>query len=394
MFEVHVTMETTCRRKVFRKAALAVFACLVAVGLAGTASRADAAPSNDKQAEASAVKAELDNWQSTLDQASDDYNQALMDHDAAVAGMAESQAKIDEAEAKKASLQSHLSTRARSMYRSGSSTFLDVLLGATSFDDFITTWDTLNDLNAEDESYVAEARQAQAEAQAAHDEYARQEQTANDSLAQAEAAKAQAEATTAQYQAKLDSLDSETATLVAQQQAADLGITDDGDGGAAVAAGGGGGGGAATTGGGSASSGSSSSGSSSSSSSRSSSGGSSSSSSSSGSSGGATYDGGGDVVSRAYACIGAPYEWGAVGPESYDCSGLVSYCITGRHTRAFTSASLMGYPAVSDPQPGDVCVKSGHCGIYIGGGKMIHAPQTGYTVCVTNVQRGMKIVRP
>jgi cell wall-associated NlpC family hydrolase len=100
------------------------------------------------------------------------------------------------------------------------------------------------------------------------------------------------------------------------------------------------------------------------------------------------------VVGRARACIGAPYQWGAVGPYAYDCSGLVSYAITGSHSRVFTTSSLMGYSAVSDPQPGDVCVRSGHCGIYIGGGQMIHAPHTGATVCVASIQSGMKIVRP
>lgn len=102
----------------------------------------------------------------------------------------------------------------------------------------------------------------------------------------------------------------------------------------------------------------------------------------------------GSAVSRAYSALGKPYSWGAVGPDSFDCSGLVSFCLTGRYARVYTSGSFAGYPAVSDPQPGDVCYKPGHVGIYIGNGQMIHAPQTGDVVKISKVHSGMKIVRP
>lgn len=99
------------------------------------------------------------------------------------------------------------------------------------------------------------------------------------------------------------------------------------------------------------------------------------------------------VVDRAYNQLGKPYVWGAVGPNSYDCSGLVGYCLTGRNARIWTSGSFAGWPSVSNPQPGDVCVISGHCGIYIGGGQMIHAPQPGDVVKIAPVQSGMWYVR-
>ena len=105
------------------------------------------------------------------------------------------------------------------------------------------------------------------------------------------------------------------------------------------------------------------------------------------------YEGGSDTVSRAYACLGAPYVWGAVGPGGYDCSGLVSYCLTGVHERLGTTYTFMEWPAVSDPQPGDVCVNWGHTGIYIGNNQMIHAATYGVGVIVGPVQAGMIIVR-
>lgn len=100
-----------------------------------------------------------------------------------------------------------------------------------------------------------------------------------------------------------------------------------------------------------------------------------------------------ESVHRAEAAIGTPYRSGASGPNGFDCSGLVSYCITGNYGHAYTSYSFWAMPAVADPQPGDVVACSpGHCGLYIGDGLMIHAPQTGEYVRVEGI-RG-KIVRP
>lgn len=102
---------------------------------------------------------------------------------------------------------------------------------------------------------------------------------------------------------------------------------------------------------------------------------------------------GGSIVSRAYSQLGKPYEWGAFGPNSFDCSGFVSYCLTGSYTRLGTTLTFMGWTRVSNPQPGDVVTTATHCGIYIGNGQMIHAPHTGDVVKVGPVQSGMIYVR-
>lgn len=102
---------------------------------------------------------------------------------------------------------------------------------------------------------------------------------------------------------------------------------------------------------------------------------------------------GNSVVDRAYGALGCAYVWGACGPDSFDCSGLVSYCLTGSYSRLGTTYTFMGWPQVSDPQPGDICVNEGHCGIYIGGGQMIHAADYGIGVIVGPVQSGMIYVR-
>lgn len=102
---------------------------------------------------------------------------------------------------------------------------------------------------------------------------------------------------------------------------------------------------------------------------------------------------GGSIVSRAYSQLGKPYVWGAYGPNSFDCSGFVSYCLTGSYTRIGTTLTFMGWTRVSNPQPGDVVTTATHCGIYIGNGQMIHAPHTGDVVKVGPVQSGMIYVR-
>ena len=102
----------------------------------------------------------------------------------------------------------------------------------------------------------------------------------------------------------------------------------------------------------------------------------------------------GDAVSRAQSALGKPYVRGAVGPNAFDCSGLVGFCLTGKYKRTYTSSSFAGLPEVSDPRPGDVCYRPGHVGIYVGNGQMIHAPHTGSVVKYASVPSNMIIVRP
>lgn len=99
------------------------------------------------------------------------------------------------------------------------------------------------------------------------------------------------------------------------------------------------------------------------------------------------------IVARALAEIGKPYKYGAVGPDSYDSSGFVSYCITGVHVRIGTPSTFLGWPRVSNPQPGDICASNSSCGIYISPGTMITAGTFGSGVSYSPIEGGMVIVR-
>ena len=115
----------------------------------------------------------------------------------------------------------------------------------------------------------------------------------------------------------------------------------------------------------------------------------SSSSSSSSSSPSYSADKGSIIVNAAYSQIGVPYVWGGTTPGvGLDCSGLVQYCYrqAGISIPRTSGAILAAGTIVSNPQPGDICWTSGHVAIYIGGGQMIEAQQTGVPVKVSSVR--------
>ena len=311
--------------------------------------------SAEKRAEANAVLESLNAMQLELDKASDDYFAALAEQEAAQAKMDEAQAKIDEANAQITTLQDHLGTRARGMYRSGSLSFLDLLLGSTDFKSFTTNWDLLNEMNESDANMVEETKVLRAEVEAQKAVFEEQERIAAEKAEEAAAVKAEAEAMVAEMQATYDALDAEAAELLAQEEAA----REEAERQAALAA----------------------------QQQQQSSG-----SSSAGDSKPQTVTGN-VVVDRAYAQLGKPYVWGACGPNSFDCSGLVGYCLTGNFRRYWTTYEIDDWPRVSNPVPGDICIRNGHTGVYIGNGQMIHAPRTGDVVKIAAVQRSMWYVR-
>lgn len=359
----------------------AAFAAVLAVGLSVPAANAFAAPSDDKQAEAQAALQKLNQYQDELDQATANYETAHQEQIDAQNRVDEAQKQIEEKSAQIEEDQSRLSDRARDMYRSGDTNFLDVILGASSFEQFATTWNMLETLNGNDAQLVSETKTAREELQSAKQEAEEQAKVASDKAAEAKSVAETADQKASEMQSTYNSLSAEAQELIsqeraaqeAQQQAAAAAAEQNGTAGDNAAA-------AATA-------------------NNSSSNNSSNSSHSNASSNNSSSNNkqqtvsGNSVVNRAYSQLGKPYAWAAVGPNSFDCSGLVSYCLTGSYSRLGTTGTFMGWTRVSNPQPGDICVNDHHCGIYIGGGQMIHAPQTGDVVKISSVHSNMIYVR-
>lgn len=110
---------------------------------------------------------------------------------------------------------------------------------------------------------------------------------------------------------------------------------------------------------------------------------------------------GADAVTWALTQRGKPYVWGATGPNSYDCSGLVqaAYKHIGLTTPRTTS-DMVGSKSnlqrinKADLQAGDLIFSnwtgspSSHVGIYTGDGSIIEAPEPGKNVMVTKLGPG------
>ena len=101
--------------------------------------------------------------------------------------------------------------------------------------------------------------------------------------------------------------------------------------------------------------------------------------------------------------IGKPYVWGAAGPDAYDCSGLTQQAwkaggVTMDHWTGSQYAQTRPI-ALTEVQPGDLIFynQMQHVALYIGDGKIIHAPHTGATVQIEDMyywRTNMAATRP
>jgi cell wall-associated NlpC family hydrolase len=100
------------------------------------------------------------------------------------------------------------------------------------------------------------------------------------------------------------------------------------------------------------------------------------------------------VLAKARAQLGKPYVYGSAGPNSFDCSGLTQFVYAAAGIalphNAAAQYDTVRHVAMKDIRPGDLVFYGhggiGHVGLYVGGGKMIHAPYTGTNVQVAPLQ--------
>ena len=295
-----------------------------------------------KMAEARAIKKQIDALDNKVEAASERYNEASDKYNAAIAKRVRAEKKLASTRKRLGVVQGHLNDRANSMYRQGSSGFLEVLLGAENFDEFASTWDVLQQLNESDASSAAELKQIKAEMVSLTKTLRAQEAVAKSAKASMKQDKDEIESQLASRQKKLKGVEAEIKQLEAQAEAA-----------------------SASSGGGSTSS------------------------------GGRTFPAPtraprSEVVSIAKRYLGAPYLWAASGPNRFDCSGFTMFVYRQVGVSLpHSSRAQIGYGervSRSDLQAGDLVFFGSpihHVGIYVGGGMYIHAPRTGDVVKIS-----------
>ncbi|MDQ2679328.1 MAG: C40 family peptidase, partial [Actinomycetota bacterium] len=101
------------------------------------------------------------------------------------------------------------------------------------------------------------------------------------------------------------------------------------------------------------------------------------------------------AISAAMSRLGTPYRWGGTTSAGFDCSGLMlwSWAQAGVSLPRTSGAQRSATQRISydQLQPGDLVFSGNpvyHVGMYIGGGQMIHSPQTGDVVKISGVRQG------
>ena len=330
---------------------LRVIALVLVVSLMGAASSAFASPLADKKAQAVAAKGRIDALATKVEIATEDYDQAKIKYDRLAARVHTVQRRLRRIDSQQAVLQKSLGTRAESMYRTGPVGILDVLLGSASFQDFATTWDLLNQMNKQDAGTVAKLKGLRSESLIVK--------------TQLDGARASAKKVYDTMSARRSAIlsDQRKAQAILRSDQAAIQALEAADNAQATAA-------ARQHGGGS---------------------------------GKGTGWNWGDppraprsgVVSIAMRYLGRPYQWGASGPGSFDCSGFTMFVyaqvgVSLPHSSR-AQASSGAFVSRGNLQPGDLVFFGNpihHVGIYVGGGDMIHSPHTGSTVRVSPLEGG------
>jgi cell wall-associated NlpC family hydrolase len=351
-----------------RRRALALIAAVLVIAVIGALPKAASADEiSDKQAQADAIAAKLDDLNHTIEQYAEAANGAQLELDALNAQVADAQAKVDAAKAEQDKHAAELRTYAIDAYVHGAD---DVNSALSSSDDFTVIGQRQGYLSAAS----GNRQQLIDQLRATEEDVKIQIGQLNDAQSAAEAKtrdlndhKAQASAAASEQQQLLSQAKGELADLVAAAQAkkaAEEAAAAQARAKAAVSSGGGGGGGSSSGGGGS-------------------------------SSGGgknlgpppSVRGGAGAAIAAAQSQLGKPYEWGAAGPNSYDCSGLTMYAwrAGGVSLSHFSGAqySETTHIPLSDIQPGDLIFyesPSQHVALYVGNGQIIHAPHEGGVV--------------
>ncbi len=321
-----------------RRAAFAVVALVVAFAIGATS--AHAVPSS-KLEQARAVKSKIDRLDQQVSVADERYLQASLKHAKIAKEKKQVERKLRKVTKRMGVVQTHLNVRAGSMYRSGQMAFVQVLVGAESFEEFAATWDVLKDLNKDDAASIAELKDLRAEAKRTRRKLVTKEKAAAKQVAIMRANKNAIQAKLSARRSELAGLEAEINALENAERRARTARA------------------ASFT----------------------------SSPSRERRFPPPTRAPRSGVVGVARRYLGAPYVWAASGPNSFDCSGFTMFVYRQVGVSLpHSSRAQIGYGqrvSRGNLQAGDLVFFGSpihHVGIYVGGGMMIHAPHSGAVV--------------
>lgn len=361
-----------CRHNLALTALVVAGTLLSALLLVGGTAAADTDLSA-KQAEVDRVRNEVSSINAEAEQAVERYNQANSELEETRRQIAENEKALADATAKLSEAQKRLDKRLENIYRQGSMSFMEVVLNTHSFNEFMSRFDLLGKIGAQDKSDIDEVLGYKSDAEKAREELDRTLQRQQELVDKVASEKSSVESQLAARQAVLSSAEGDVAQMLAQQQPAPAASGSAPTASPPAAPGGGDQSGDSSQGGQAPAP----------------------SPDPDPGSGSPPPPSATGAASIAMQYLGVPYVWGGASPSGFDCSGLVMYVYGQMGIYLPHSASAQYYSGTpisrSDLAPGDLVFFGhpiSHVGIYIGGGSMIHAPFEGQVVSITSVNYG------
>jgi len=330
------------------------------------ATPAAAAPTNAeierKRAEATAAQAELDTMADELEVQVEEYNAISEALEKTRDDIRTTRARLVIAERELDGANDQLANRAANIYKGGNQGLLDVLLGTTSFEDFVSRFDLLMRINRSDARMVSEVKEAKAEVESIELSLETREAEQVALRLETERRAEQIESAIKKQETFVASLNAEVRTLIKEEEERQRKLAEER---ARIAA------------------------------------------ANALKSGGRAPVAEGDlpaghpeVVGIALKFLGVPYRWGGSSPSGFDCSGLCQYSYkqigielprtsrsqynTGAHIAPnrldlLRAGDLVFFGTNGDPG------RVHHVGIYVGSGNFVHAPNTGDVVKVSSL---------
>jgi cell wall-associated NlpC family hydrolase len=331
----------------------------LAVTAAGSA---EPAQIGSKRAEAQQVLAQIQAMDAQMEKAVEAYNAANVRLDQIKHDLEVNQARLETAKKNLAKARAQVSARLVALYTSNEPDTLSIIFGASSLGDLIERIDSANRIADQDARIAAEVKQYRNEVQTRQQALVKAQADQVKVVAERAAQRASVQSQLAERQALYSSIKDQIAQLEAAERARQARLAaqaraaakqDSAPAPAPAPA------------------------------PSSSSGGSSSSAPPP-----ATHS---SVVSIALQYLGVPYVWGGASPSGFDCSGLTMYAYAKVGVYLPHNAAMqygMGTPVSrSQLAPGDLVFFNGlsHVGMYIGGGRFVHAPHTGDVVKISSL---------